>query len=280
MKKLKEVLMEGRALLKEANIDNYEYDSVMLMEYVFHISHMEYFMNPEKEVDETEYLKCIHDRMNHYPLQYITHEQWFMGMPFKVNENVLIPRQDTEILVENAIKTIGKRKCRVLDLCTGSGCIAVSISRFCENAEVTGADISGEALKIAEYNNKANHTNVEFIQSNLFENITGKFDVIVSNPPYIPTDDIKELMQEVRQYEPRMALDGDKDGLVFYKKITGNAVNYLTKDGYLLYEIGCSQADDVSRIMRENRFTGIEVVKDLASLDRVVIGMRKEENNV
>ena len=200
-----------------------------------------------------------------------------MGIPFKVNENVLIPRQDTEILVENAIMKIGGKKCRVLDLCTGSGCIAISISHFCPNVEIVAADISAKALEVAEENNKANQTNVKFVESDLFENIEGKFDVIVSNPPYISAEKIKELMPEVSMYEPLIALDGDEDGLAFYRSICGKAGDYLSDGGYLLYEIGYSQASDVSRIMHENNFVDIQIVKDQASLDRVVIGMRKEE---
>ena len=195
-----------------------------------------------------------------------------MGLDFKVNEDVLIPRQDTELLVENAITYIKSVKgdVDVLDMCTGSGCIAISIDRLCENAKVTAVDFSGKALVVAKENNALNKANVTFFQSDLFENVEKQYDVIVSNPPYIKTEEIESLMDEVRIHEPMMALDGDCDGLKFYKKIAKEGRQYLRSNGIIFFEIGYDQGQTVPAILEENGYKDIKVYKDLSGNDRVV----------
>jgi release factor glutamine methyltransferase len=201
-----------------------------------------------------------------------------------VNEAVLIPRQDTEILVETVLKMADISGGRLLDMCTGSGCILVSLMALGHYGQGVGADISEEALRVARMNGIFNREywqkdgrsgeNIEWIHTNLFENVTGTFDVIVSNPPYIPARVIETLMPEVRDYEPRLALEGAEEGLEFYKKISEAAEQYLNADGWLFFEIGCEQAEAVSRMMAENGFKEIHTVRDLAGLDRVVYGKR------
>ena len=204
-----------------------------------------------------------------------------MGIDFKVNENTLIPRQDTEALVETVLeeakvyrKESGKKTLKILDMCTGSGCIGISVGKLLDNVHITAVDISKEALKVAKENAIINNlNNIKFIESDLFDKLNEeKYDIIVSNPPYIRTSDIYELMEEVRNFEPMSALDGEADGLLFYKKITQNSNNYLEPSGYLLYEIGFDQGKDVEDIMITNGFKDIRIIKDLSGLDRVVKG--------
>ena len=230
-------------------------------------------MNPEQE---KAYLDLTEKRCQRMPLQYLTGEQEFMGLPFAVNEHVLIPRQDTEVLVEEAIQILKNRMpdAEVLDLCTGSGCIGISIQSFCPDTKVTGADISKEALQVAKHNALQNQVPVSFVHSDLFSEISGRFDMIVSNPPYIPSNVIDTLMPEVRDHEPMGALDGKADGLYFYRRITEESVAHLNDGGYLLYEIGHDQAEAVSGFMKEHGFNDIKVIRDLAGLDRVVRGRR------
>ena len=199
----------------------------------------------------------------------------FFGLTFKVNEDVLIPEQETEILVEEVIKySEGKA---VLDMCTGSGCIAISIALFGKPSAVSASDISINALEVAKENAKLLKANeVSFVRGDLFENITKKFDIIVSNPPYIETKVIDELMPEVRDYIPRLALDGDGDGLKFYKIISKEAVKYLNKNGRIFYEIGYNQSRAVTSILLENGFTDVRVIKDYSGLDRIVMAKLDE----
>lgn len=194
-----------------------------------------------------------------------------MGLSFHVNSNVLIPRQDTETLVEEALKVV-KPGMKVLDMCTGSGCIIISILKNVPEIEGLGVDISKQALIVAKENAGSNEVAVEFERSNLFEKITDKFDVIVSNPPYIPTDDILGLMPEVANFEPREALDGSADGLEFYRRIIKDSREHLKENGWILFEIGCDQGAAVSEMLDYAGFKEIRVIKDLARNDRVVIG--------
>ena len=202
----------------------------------------------QKEVYEA----ALKKRAGHIPLQHITGEQEFMGLPFLVNADVLIPRQDTEILVEEALKK-AKPGMRVLDLCTGSGCIIA-------------------ALCVAKKNAGRNGVSPVFVQGDLFEPVKGTFDLIVSNPPYIPTAEIEKLMPEVREHEPLLALDGKEDGLVFYKRIIEEGYPYLKPGGFLMFEIGCDQGKEVSARMEQAGYQDVKIIKDLAGLDRVVIG--------
>ena len=275
----REARMQAAKQLAAAGVENEAAESWFLMEAVCGISRSFYLLHEQEAMDpvqEQVYFALTRQRCGRMPLQYLTGEQEFMGLPFCVNEHVLIPRQDTEVLVEEAIRVIQKEmpEAAVLDLCTGSGCIGISIQSFCSNTQVTAADISEDALKVAQKNAKENQVPVKFVHSDLFKEISGSYDMIVSNPPYIPSKVIETLMPEVRDHEPIKALDGKEDGLYFYRRITEESVAYLKPGGYLLYEIGHDQGEAVSSYMRENGFDEIEVIRDLAGLDRVVRGRR------
>lgn len=290
----RQLLAQAEEILENSGNGEARIDAWLLFEYVFNMPRHEYFMKMNESCDNEElteaYMDCVKKRCSHVPLQHITGTQDFMGMTFRVNENVLIPRQDTEILVEQVLKAVQELKSRknesdirVLDMCTGSGCIAISIGKL-GGVRVTAVDISDKALDVARGNALMNHADtVTFIKSNLFEdlrnNMTGniceKYDIIVSNPPYIPSRDIETLMPEVRDFEPRLALDGTEDGLEFYRRITEDSTGYINEGGWLLYEIGCDQGNDVKNIMENNGYTGVKVVKDLAGLDRVVMGTNR-----
>ena len=283
----RELLSEGENILKNSNIQDYKTDAFYLLEYVFNMNRSSFFLKGNESIEDNqtgkikEYFDKIDIRKNHTPLQHITNCQEFMGLSFYVDENVLIPRQDTEILVEKAIEIcngidIGNtdgNKVRVLDMCTGSGCIAVSLAKLCKNTMVTAVDLSDKALEVAVINAKNNEADINFKESDLFTSLSETlFDIIVSNPPYIKTGDIENLMEEVKFNEPFMALDGSEDGLKFYRRITEESVKYLRAGGYLVYEIGYDQAVEVRAIMESNGFDDIEIIKDLAGLDRVVCG--------
>lgn len=271
----------GARVLANAYIDNADYDALELLLYITGIDRTRYLIDATQQLDDISlkrYLEAVTKRAHHVPLQHIMGYTYFYGRKYMVNEHVLIPRQDTEVLVDEVIKLTSDSS-RVLDMCTGSGCIIISLAAAGHTAEceygAVGVDISDKAIEVAEYNSKLNGVPyVEFVKSNMFAALqdTGvKFDVIVSNPPYIPTKDIRELSDEVKLHDPLLALDGDEDGLKFYRAITHNAGDYLNKGGYLCYEIGYNQAQDVSDILLSCGYNDIRVVKDLAGLDRVVI---------
>lgn len=269
--------MAGEENLKSVNLADYVVDAYELLEHVLKIDRNYYLMHKLDEVSEDkekEYLSLIALRATRKPLQYITNTAPFMGMDFFVNENVLIPRFDTENLVELCLKEIKKDKPqRVLDMCTGSGCIAISIDKlFSGNINVVAVDINEAALNVAKENGKRLEADVEFIQSDLFTNVSGKFNAIISNPPYIRTEVIKTLMPEVREHEPMLALDGTEDGLEFYRNIAKAAPDFLENDGMLFFEIGFDQGKDVEDIMKNAGFSEIKIVKDLSGLDRVIWG--------
>ena len=267
---VKDVVAKAIEKLDAAGIAESRIDSWLLAESVLGVSRQDLFLEPEKSVSEEQaqkYLNAVSVRVKHIPLQHITGYQQFMDLEFVVNKDVLIPRPETELLVEQVVSNDVK----VLDMCTGSGCIAVSVDRMCANADVTAVDISEKALKVAGENNIRNEGRVTFVQSDLFENIHETYDIIVSNPPYIPTSDIETLMEEVREHEPRLALDGSTDGLKFYREICTNAVNYLNENGKIFLEIGYDQGRTVPELLRENGFTDIQVLKDLSGNDRMVI---------
>lgn len=271
---LRECLLYGKNYLHSHNIADSDIDAWLLLEYTAKIDRNYYFMHQFEEISNIladEYKILLVRRSEHVPLQYLTNEQEFMGFKFKVNENVLIPRQDTEILVEEAVNRL-KPSMRVLDMCTGSGCIAVSLKKLVRDIEVTAADISSKALAVAIENAELNSADIEFIQSDLFENVRGKFDIIVSNPPYIPSETVDVLMEEVREHEPRLALDGMSDGLYFYRLIVRESTRFLEDNGFLMLEIGHDQRETVINIMKEAGFKAVTGIKDLAGLDRVVIG--------
>ncbi len=270
----KQVEQKGEQMLLDAGVMDAKIDAWLLLEMVAKIDRSFYFMHTNEEVDPevlTEYERVVEKRAEHVPLQYITGEQEFMGMTFKVNSNVLIPRQDTETLVEETLKVI-EPQMEVLDLCTGSGCILLSILKNAPTVKGTGSDISKQALLVAKENAKIHELDAEWVRSNLFDNVSGQFDLIVSNPPYIPQTVIPTLMPEVVQFEPLQALDGGLDGLDFYRKITEEAPNYLKENGYLFFEIGYDQGDAVRQLLLDAGFKDVAVIKDLAGNDRVVKG--------
>ena len=274
----REAIETGTRILQKENIADAKIDAWYLLQMACKIDRNFYYLHEEDELtaeQQSEYESTVHKRAEHVPLQYIIGEQEFMGLKFKVNSNVLIPRQDTETLVEEALR-VAKPGMRVLDLCTGSGCIVISLAKNVADISCTGSDISKQALLVAKENAKANEVEVEWERSDLFENISGTFDLIVSNPPYIPTGEIPGLMPEVRDFEPVDALDGKEDGLYFYRIITEKSPEYLTSDGYLYFEIGYDQGEAVSAMMRQCGYTQVEVIKDLAGNDRVVKGRKKE----
>lgn len=271
----RETVNLGEKVLSMADIAEAKTDAWLLLEMVCKIDRSFYYLHMEEEMPEeqmSEYQIALRKRAEHVPLQYIVGETEFMGLKFKVNSSVLIPRQDTETLVEEALKVV-RPGMRVLDLCTGSGCVIVSILHNVSDVEGYAVDISKQALNVAKENARLNDVLVLFEHSDLFDHVTGTFDVIVSNPPYICTDEIAKLMPEVRDFEPMEALDGKEDGLYFYRKIIGQCKQYLNPEGHLLFEIGYDQGQKVSALMREIGFHDVQVIKDLARKDRVVTGM-------
>lgn len=268
------LLREGREALQAAGIPEWDLDAWYLLEYAAHCTKNEYFLRPEKEVLPQEkqlYRTLIRKRSAHIPLQYLTGSQEFMGLSFFVDENVLIPRQDTEILVEEALRALGSGM-RVLDVCTGSGCILLSLLKLCAGLEGTGTDLSEKALQVAGENARRLGVEASFVQGDLFEPVSGKYDCIVSNPPYIASREVDVLMEEVRDHEPRMALDGGEDGLYFYRKIVAQSPKYLKDRGRIFLEIGFDQGEAVAGLLAP-AFDEVRIVQDLAGLDRVVCGI-------
>lgn len=265
----------GQKELSMANIEDAATDAWYLLEFVTGVSRQAYFMNAQVELEkeqESTYRTYIEMRKSHIPLQHITGEQEFMGFTFRVNEHVLVPRQDTEVLVESVLDVLDSDR-KVLDMCTGSGCILISLMKLGNEVQGTGVDISKKALEVAKQNAKNLGVTPTFLHSDLFENVSGRYDIIVSNPPYIRTKVIEELADEVKLHDPMIALDGKEDGLYFYRKIIAESPNYLEKGGSLYFEIGHDQGEDVKTLMIERGFSDVTVKKDLAGLDRVVFGV-------
>ena len=293
---LKEAYTEAGRRLKERGIPEASLDAWLLLEYVTGVSRASYYADPDREMNGTDlkrYRFLIGQRAEHIPLQHLTGTQEFMGLEFAVNDQVLIPRQDTEILVEQALAVLkngevpaGRGHIRILDMCTGSGCILLSVLHWSRKMlqdrtaggqdiliEGTGADVSPGALATAEENARRLGVKAEFVQSDLFDSISGRYGMILSNPPYIRTAEIENLQEEVRLHDPVLALDGREDGLYFYRRIVRESC--LENGGMLMFEIGFDQAEAVSGLMRDAGFAGIAVKKDLAGLDRVVSGVLK-----
>lgn len=272
---LKQVLDKGILMLESENVPDAKIDAWYLLSFVTGLSKAQYFLKQNEEVDELlvhKYQNVLLRRASRVPLQHITEEQDFMGLPFWVNEHVLIPRQDTETLVEEALKVIPSGS-HVLDLCTGSGCVIISLVVLGQGITGAGIDISDEAIAVARDNgNRLAPGRIDFIKGNLWNPVLGKYNTIVSNPPYIRTEDINGLAEEVKDHEPLIALDGTEDGLFFYREIVGHAADYLACDGWLLVEIGYDQGPDVYALFVENGFKDVEVVNDLAGNNRVVKG--------
>lgn len=297
MRTYKELLEEGYQILNSAEIEEARLDAWLLLEFAADIKRAWYYahMDETAEADVAEqYRQLCEKRAQHIPLQHLTGQAYFMGYEFYVDDRVLVPRQDTETLVEEAVSHLRELPApKILDMCTGSGCILLSLLMELPQASGTGADVSADALEVAKENTRrlGLEKRAELIQSDLFsadyfeKNSRKKcmeYDMLISNPPYIRTADIDGLMDEVRLHDPRLALDGKADGLYFYEKITEQAGKHLKPGGWLIYEIGCDQAKDVAEIMKKKGFVQIEVKKDLAGLDRIVEGrmLTQEEPNV
>ena len=295
---------QGRERLLQAGIDEAELEARLLLEYVCGTNRNDLLAHGDMELEayqEKEYVRLIGRRVTRIPLQHLTGNQEFMGLSFRVNEHVLIPRQDTEILAEEVLRNLHDGMA-VLDMCTGSGCILISLLHYSNNCRGVGADISEEALVMARRNaerllgaaasdggqqgffgpkileekpgEEAITDRIRFIKSDLYEQISDKFDIIVSNPPYICSEVIDTLMPEVREYEPRSALDGGKDGLYFYRRIIEGSKKHLFGGGMLFLEIGYDQRESVTTLMEQAGFLEIHAVKDYSGLDRVVYGTR------
>ena len=279
---LQTIYREGKEQLELSGVPDADLDAWYLLEFVTGISKARYYGNPEAGMEEEEVLRyrdVIRQRAERIPLQHITGEQEFMGFSFQVNEHVLIPRQDTETLVEEALGVL-KPKMEILDLCTGSGCILLSLLKLGEKQGIaglkgTGADISREALKVAEENGRRLEIpgdQLAWVRGDLFEKLEGPFDLLVSNPPYIPSGELSGLQEEVRLHDPALALDGREDGLYFYRRIAVEAGKYLRDGAFLMLEIGWDQGEAVRGLLEAAGYREVEVKKDLSGNDRVVRG--------
>ena len=264
----------GKDRLEKAGIQEAALDARLLLEEVCRTDRNTLLVHGDRAVteeEETQFRIFIERRSTHEPLQQITGWQEFMGLRFSVTEDVLVPRQDTETLVEEVMRYL-RDGMEILDVCTGSGCILLSLLRYSNGCRGVGCDISEKALAVAGQNAKELGISAQFIQSDLFESIEGRFEYIVSNPPYIRKDMIPTLMEEVRDHEPLIALDGGKDGLDLYRKITMEATEHLYSGGMLFFEIGYDQGEAVKLLMEEEGYEEVTVSQDLAGLDRVVYG--------
>ncbi len=280
---LKELLKYGEDILQKAGIEEFSSDARVLAMHVMKLDYTGIFMKLADQIpyeEEKKYKELIDVRKTHYPCQYIIGTQDFMGYTFRVKEEVLIPRPETEILVETALtETTNMDSVAALDMCCGSGCIGISYSLKRQEGghhddKILLGDISDNAISLAGENKFNLQANCDIIKTDLFENIQGEFDVIMSNPPYIPSEDIDEIMQDVREFEPRLALDGMSDGLYFYREIIDKARTFLKKQGVMIFEIGYNQYEDIRKILTESGFGNVSLKKDYADLDRVVIARR------
>ncbi len=291
---LENCLRQGINTLQSNNVSDADFDAFALLEYVTGVSKSDFFFKKSDETSDScyeRYIELIERRSKRVPLQHITNRQNFFGYDFYVDSNVLIPRQDTEVLIEKILEVIEANfnveissDISILDMCTGSGCIAITIYKELIkrgfNIDVTAVDLSKDALAVTEKNVenvvgiKALNNTFHIIESDMFSNINNNrsYDIIVSNPPYIPTRDIEKLEPEVRDYDPIMALDGDTDGLRFYRRIIEESSNYLNNNGFIAFEIGYNQGDDVKSLLEEKGYKDIHIYKDLGGLDRVIIG--------
>lgn len=284
--KRKELLAKGSEILKLSGIEYYKEDAMLLLGFVLDCDNLSIIINGEEFVEdkkETLYLKNIEKRSQKYPVKYILGKAEFMGLDFYVKEGVLIPRADTETLVEEVIKIINVKNYKsICDVCSGSGAIGLSIAYICQNVKVDLCDISDKAKEVTTTNlDQFNlQKRAKFYHSDLLEfavKENKKYDVIVSNPPYIRTEEINNLMKDVKEYEPHLALDGKEDGLFFYEKITNQSIGLLNDGGLLAYEIGFDQKVEVEEIMRRQGFEGVYTLKDFGGNDRVVIGYYKKK---
>lgn len=278
---MKEIIQNCKRKLKEANIESWNIDYLVLLSSALNKSKEEIIFNPDKISPSDEELAKIDEfiarRINREPISHIINNREFYGLDFYVDKNVLDPRPDSEILVYETIKIVGNlgNNLKMLEIGVGSGCLSIAITKNCKNILSTLAvDISEQALKICQENITKHNLQgkIKSIKSDIFSEIDDeKFDIIISNPPYIRSSEIKNLQDEVRNFEPRLALNGGDDGLDFYRKIIEQSPKFLNKNGYLIFEIGFDQANDLRNLVNKSEFKLIEIVKDLAQNDRVVI---------
>jgi release factor glutamine methyltransferase len=280
---INELLRLGVEVLKDKDFSNPQLESRLILSKLLNVDISYLYAHGDEEVSldiGQEFRNIINKRACGYPFQYLIKYKEFMGLDFYIEEGVLIPRPDTEILVEYVLDYISRNHhcedIKILDIGSGSGAISLSIAHYAPNSNVYGVDIGDIPIKIANINKERfNLNNVDFIKGNLFEPFYDKnlsFNIIVSNPPYIPSLDIEDLQTEVKDYEPRLALDGGQDGLDFYRRITTEAKDFLAKDGLLIFEIGYNQASYVKSLLEDRGFINIEIIRDLQGLDRVVLG--------
>lgn len=280
MSTLREALKQAEHRLETAGVPDASYDAWELLEDLLKIEKSYYFIHENDKMEEKQekaFQEAVSKREQRIPLQQIIGKAWFMGYEFYVNPNVLIPRFDTEILVEETGKLL-KPGMKILDVCTGSGCILLSLLAGHKELALTGTgiDISPKALEVAEINRKRLGLEAELKESDLFSKVEGRYDVIVSNPPYIATKELEDLMPEVRDHEPVLALDGKEDGLYFYRKIVAQAEEYLNPSGWLCFEIGCDQGEALAALLKDAGYEKIKICKDLAGLPRVALGQKLE----
>lgn len=283
MATIQELLLIGKEKLDQSQNEYSKYERKVLLENVLGCNYMYMLMNGEEEVSleqEQQYMALIKKRCEHYPLQYLLGYANFMDYTFYVDEHVLIPRNDTEVLVElvsnqldNVLsKGLDKKNQRILDLCCGSGCIGISLKLYHNEISLTLSDVSEDALKVTKRNLEKYDIKAKVICDNLLDGIDEQQDFIVSNPPYIESQVINTLMPEVKEFEPMLALDGGKDGLDFYREIVIKSLSCLREGGWLFFEIGYNQGEAVSSLMKKQGFQDVEIRKDYANLDRVVYG--------
>lgn len=274
-----EANLKGRTMLAEHHIEDAQTDAWLLLEFVTGMSRTRFYVDgmfQMKAEEEERYFQMIEKRMSRIPLQHLTGVQEFMGLEFCVNEHVLVPRQDTELLVleaEKQLKMLEDANPQILDMCTGSGCIAVSLKSRNPQIKCVAADVSEQALVMAKKNADKLQAEINFVHTDMFSNINGNFDMIISNPPYIPTKVIEGLEAEVRLHDPFSALDGKEDGLYFYRILAEESPRFLRKGGWIYLEIGHDQSRAVEQLLMEAGFEKIRTEKDLAGLDRVVCGV-------
>ncbi|MDD7352753.1 MAG: peptide chain release factor N(5)-glutamine methyltransferase [Peptoniphilaceae bacterium] len=276
--KIKDALIEGRKFLKNLEYTDPVFETRKILTELLNKDLYYLIAHDDEELEksiEEKYFNVLTKRQEGIPLQYIFGKEDFYGRTFTVLENVLIPRHDTEISVEIILKLVKENNIKnMLEIGCGTGIVSITIDLESEGEiNITSVDISPYAIKNSNINKKILKSNIKILKSNLFEKVDEKFDLIYSNPPYIKTSEIENLQVEVRNHEPRLALDGGSDGLCFYRKIIKKSQDYLNKNGFLVFEIGYDEAEDVSLLMRKN--FNVEIFKDLNNLDRVVVGQLK-----
>lgn len=286
---IKNLLIKASDMLKDLDYTDPDREAILILSKLIKKDTSYIYINLDKTLEkelENKYLDYIEKRSKGYPFHYLFKEKGFLDFDLYVDEGVLIPRPETEHLVNKAIEIINKfykdEKVKVIDLCSGSGVIGISIAKNIENSCVLGLDLEDRAIEISNINkNRLGLENIEFIKSDLFSEIEDKditVDIIISNPPYIKTEELDSLQKDVKLYEPKIALDGGEDGLIFYREISKKSINFFNKKGVLMYEIGYNQGEDVKEILIENNFYDVEILKDIQGHDRVVLGFYKKEN--